>query len=493
MQFFHMNCRIVGKARGKSSVAAAAYISAEKLLNERTGLTHDFSRKKDVVFADTVLCANAPEEYRNREILWNAVERIEKASDARFARQFDLAIPNEFTPKQARALFYDVASIFTEQGMIFDGGIHWEPNNHHFDFMVTTRPIKEDGSWGEKERKEYAFLRSMDGQKIIDKSNPNWWEDKNNPNRCGIRIPDTDENGVQKIDKKGRRLWKREQIDATGWDRKEMVERWRTACCEAINRRSAEYGYNIHLDHRSYKRQGIDKSPEIHEGFQARKMEKDGLIADRCRINRDIREYNNLRDRIKKLAEAISTTIITKAREILGRLKHFTGGSRACGEPGSNDEHLGKPADRDRNTIGTTTTSRGGESKAEVRSGRTADLKRDIESTEQEIGRTAQRIAELKQLIKQKREERYERLERLISRRNAVLNGTDPGRERASSDGKHKESEKDIRSLITKSGSDEETRGTGQRYIKPERTEQPSDQHKSRTEQISQKKKKHRR
>ena len=45
MQFFHMNCRVVGKAKGKSSVATAAYVSAEKLHNERTGLTHDFSRK----------------------------------------------------------------------------------------------------------------------------------------------------------------------------------------------------------------------------------------------------------------------------------------------------------------------------------------------------------------------------------------------------------------------------------------------------------------
>ena len=123
MDFFHLNCRIVSKAKGKSSVAASAYISAEKLVNERTGLTHDFTRKQDVIFSDTVLCENAPKEFQDREVLWNEVEKVERASDARFARQFDLAIPNEFSKEQAKELFYDVANIFTEQGMCFDGGI----------------------------------------------------------------------------------------------------------------------------------------------------------------------------------------------------------------------------------------------------------------------------------------------------------------------------------------------------------------------------------
>lgn len=195
MNFFHLNCRIVGRAKGKSSVAAAAYISAEKILNERAGLIHDFSRKRDVIFADTVLCKNAPSAYRDRAVLWNAVEKIEKSSDARFARQFDLAIPNEFTEEQAKELFYDVAHIFTDQGMCFDGGIHWEEGNHHFDFLVTTRPFKEDGSWETKEKKDFAFRRDETGNRIIDKSDPYWWEDKKNPDRCGIRIPDLDKNG----------------------------------------------------------------------------------------------------------------------------------------------------------------------------------------------------------------------------------------------------------------------------------------------------------
>ena len=438
MQFFHMNCRVVGKAKGKSSVATAAYVSAEKLQNERTGLTHDFSRKKDVIFTDTVLCKNAPVEFRNHAKLWNAVEKIEKAPDARFARQFDLAIPNVFTPAQAKALFYDVARIFTEQGMCFDGGIHWEPGNHHFDFMVTTRPFREDGSWGDKERKEYVFQTDSEGRKIIDREDPNWWEDKKNPERCGIRVPEVDENGEQKLDKKGGKLWKRERVDATGWDRKEMVEFWRASCCEAINRRAQEYGYDIHLDHRSFKRQGIEKTPEIHEGYMARKMEQDGLVADRCQINRDIRKYNSVLDRIRQIAKEITTTIVEKARDILGRFKNLAGGFGSDRESGRNDESVGKSADRDRGSVTAAPAGRGRESQIEGRTGRTADLKRDIERTEQTIDKTERRIGELKGLIRQKKEERHERMERLKSRRAAVAHGGDPGGERGASGRKEK-------------------------------------------------------
>lgn len=341
MNFFHMNCRVVSKARGKSSVAASAYVSAEKLLNERTGLTHDFSRKQDVIFSDVVLCENAPSEYKEREKLWNAVEKVEKSADARFARQFDLAIPNEFTKEQAKILFYDIADIFVKDGMCFDGGIHWEEGNHHYDFLVTTRPFKEDGTWGDKDKKEYVFMLDENGNKIIDKDNPNWWEDKKNPERCGIRLPELDENGEQKRDKKGGKIWKRERVDSTGWDKKEMVESWRKNCCDAINNRAREFGYDFNIDHRSYERQNKEIIPSIHEGYMARKMEKEGLVSDRCSINREIKKYNSLLTKIKEKAKAITAAITEKVRELNERFDTILQRRR-------NNKNDGRNAGRDR-------------------------------------------------------------------------------------------------------------------------------------------------
>ena len=436
MDFFHLNCRIVSKAKGKSSVAASAYISAEKLVNERTGLTHDFTRKQDVIFSDTVLCENAPEEFRNREVLWNEVEKVERASDARFARQFDLAIPNEFSKEQAKELFYDVANIFTEQGMCFDGGIHWEPGNHHYDFLVTTRPFKADGSWGDKDKKDYAFEKDENGNKIIDKDNPNWWEDKKNPERCGIRIPDMDSNGNQKTDKKGGKIWKRERVDSTGWDRKEVLEQWRRECCEMINKKAIEYGFDFQIDHRSYERRNIDIVPTIHEGYMARKMESEGLVADRCELNRDIRNYNSVIARMKETAVAITEMIVMKARDILGRFKEFTRGAGYTAKAERDDGYSGKPADTDRGFA--KQIGEGGESELDLERGmeqadiikqRTERTKRDIEGAERKIAdtdnlikRAGEQIAELTRIMQEEEAKRDERLRKLKERRRASQN-----------------------------------------------------------------------
>lgn len=43
----------------------------------------------------------------------------------------------------------------------------------------------------------------------------------------------------------------------------------------------------------------------IHEGIAARKMEADGIIADRCEMNREVRERNSIRIQIRKLAKEI--------------------------------------------------------------------------------------------------------------------------------------------------------------------------------------------
>lgn len=39
----------------------------------------------------------------------------------------------------------------------------------------------------------------------------------------------------------------------------------------------------------------------IHEGIAARKMEADGIIADRCEMNREVRERNSIRIQIKEI------------------------------------------------------------------------------------------------------------------------------------------------------------------------------------------------
>ena len=52
MAIYHCSIKLIGRSGGRSAVASAAYRSGEKLLNEETGILHDFTRKSGVVMSE---------------------------------------------------------------------------------------------------------------------------------------------------------------------------------------------------------------------------------------------------------------------------------------------------------------------------------------------------------------------------------------------------------------------------------------------------------
>ena len=55
------------------------------------------------------------------------------------------------------------------------------------------------------------------------------------------------------------------------------------------------------VDHRSYKRRGIDKIPSVHLGPAASQMEKRGIRTDKGEVNRQITADNMLDDKYNLL------------------------------------------------------------------------------------------------------------------------------------------------------------------------------------------------
>lgn len=69
MAIYHCSIKIIGRSDGKSAVASSAYRSGEKLMDDRTGLIHDFTKKSGVVFTEVSLPAHAPPKYADRNVL----------------------------------------------------------------------------------------------------------------------------------------------------------------------------------------------------------------------------------------------------------------------------------------------------------------------------------------------------------------------------------------------------------------------------------------
>jgi hypothetical protein len=267
MSIYHCSIKNISRSSGRSAVACAAYRSGEELEDLETGITHDYRKKTGIAFAEIFLCKNAPERFQNREELWNEVEKIEKAADARLAREIEVAIPRELSLEEMKNLVAGYAKMLTEDGMCVDAAIHLKVGNPHAHLMCTTRKIKADGTWDQKEKKVYAL------------------------DEFGNKIPVIDqETREQKIGARGRRIWKRVTVAANDLNVKENVEKWRKMWSEHCN---AYLEPEQQIDHRSYERQGKkDVIPTIHEGYAAREMEKRGKLAERCEINREIAAAN---------------------------------------------------------------------------------------------------------------------------------------------------------------------------------------------------------
>ena len=78
MDFFHSTTKIISRNKGRSAVAASAYISGTNMENTWDRTTHDYTRKRYVIHTEVMLPAHTPPEYADRSLLWNSVEWNEK-------------------------------------------------------------------------------------------------------------------------------------------------------------------------------------------------------------------------------------------------------------------------------------------------------------------------------------------------------------------------------------------------------------------------------
>ncbi len=121
MAIYHLHVKVVGRKAGSSAVASAAYRSASRLRDDRLERSHDFSNKRGVVHSEIMLPEDAPEQWSDRERLWNDVEAFEVRKDAQLGREVEFALPREMTQAQGIELARDfVQSEFVDQGMIAD-------------------------------------------------------------------------------------------------------------------------------------------------------------------------------------------------------------------------------------------------------------------------------------------------------------------------------------------------------------------------------------
>lgn len=261
MAIYHFSGQIISRSKGQSAVASAAYRSGEKLYDERYGQTKFYKRETEPI-TFILKPDHAPDWCLVRERLWNEVEKHEKAKNSQLAREFNVALPIEFSLEEQVALTKEYCQTsFVEKGMVADVAIHLDDEkNPHFHVMLTTRPFDEHGQWSIKSRKIYLY------------------DDAGNP----------------LYTKSGYRANRKENV--IDWDSKETMLAWRKGWADLTNTYLEKNGFSERISEKSYAELGLDKQPTIHEGYVARQMEKNGRSSDRVQINVLVKKENTTKE-----------------------------------------------------------------------------------------------------------------------------------------------------------------------------------------------------
>src|ERR1700761_7800463 len=149
--FYHCSVKSVGRAKGRSIVAAAAYRAGVVLMDERTGEIADYRARGGVDDSFIIVPDNAPAWAQARTWLWNGADAAEPRANGRLATELELGLPHELTPAQRRELVSAfVLQTVEKYGTAADVAIH-EPGegrdhrNIHAHVLFTHRRIDEGG------------------------------------------------------------------------------------------------------------------------------------------------------------------------------------------------------------------------------------------------------------------------------------------------------------------------------------------------------------
>ena len=299
-------------------------MSCSRIYNDYDGVQHDYTRKQGLTWQQVFLPDMAPAEWADREILWNAVEEVEKTKDSRLAREFVVALPVELSRDERITLLTDfLQANFVAEGMCADVCIHdTDGHNPHAHIMLTVRPLTKDGKWQHKTEKEYLCVRDDVEQGFtaaeFKLAQSEGWEKqyqyKVGKKKVYMTPSQAEAQGHERISKYPKSTkYGRQNPISERWNSEDQLALWRAAWANVTNRFLERAGSQERVDHRSHAERGLDEQPTIHEGVAARALEQKGIISERCELNRKIKADNallrELKSLVKKLMDAVKNTV----------------------------------------------------------------------------------------------------------------------------------------------------------------------------------------
>ena len=275
---YHCNLGAHSRSKGQSATAGAAYRAGERVVDERTGIVHDYTRRSGIerdengkLAVELFAPKDAPQWAHDRATVWNESERANTRKNSTVAREFKMAFPADLGFESRREMIREFCKELVEKhGVVADYAMHLpgrregeegHNRNYHAHVLMSTHRMGPDG-FTEKSRE-------LDDRKTGPELTVLWkkiWAEK-----C-----------ARELDKAGLKV---------------EAERWR-------------YGY-LAKDQQlekakergdiEYLQQNEDRIPTVHLGRKVLEMERRGIMTERGDYGREITQRNA---EIINLAEA---------------------------------------------------------------------------------------------------------------------------------------------------------------------------------------------
>ena len=273
---------------------------------------------------------NAPKEWSDRSVLWNAVEEAEKTKDSRLSRELIIALPVEFDLSVWERMLQEyIKCNFVNRGMCVDLCIHdTDGHNPHAHIMLTVRPLNKDGTWQRKTEKEYLCVRNGEERGFTSAEykaaqNDGW--EKQYLYKIGKKkeyLPPSKAEGLERVNKYPKSTkYGRQNPISEAWNSEETLLEWRERWASLVNSYFREFEMDESIDHRSFRARGIKKQPTVHVGVSGFAIVKKKRYCDRYELNRLIRQDNQFIDDIVKTIEYLVKTIALAVSAIADALE----------------------------------------------------------------------------------------------------------------------------------------------------------------------------
>lgn len=271
MALYHFSVKAISRADGRSVVACAAYRAGEKLTCEYYGKEQDYTRKTGVELSQIYAPENTKSVLLDRNQLWNSVEKTERKKNALLAREFEIAFPSELNAQQRKKMLDELCqNLVKKHGVIVDAAIHAphtdggsDERNYHAHIMFTTRAI--DPQTGNFSAKKYRDFSRDSGTKTV----------------C----------------------------------------HWRESFADLTNQHLEKAGYDVRVDHRSYKDQKNGLEATKHEGYEVTQLRRMGVETEISVSNDLIKQNNFERTQDPQLLKGLEQEIFA-SEKIVSTLKN---------------------------------------------------------------------------------------------------------------------------------------------------------------------------